>query len=805
MMREIKNGEPVFHKHSCSEEREGQVMTTEELHDFAVEVLMYEYAETGAKVTRYDKKNGNEADFCYVNSGKTRRFSGDYAENAVNILVVCRNKFTKDISDIDTSWLVEEYHRTGAFPRVTIAMGWCRSDNSKKGQPAICGGNFFFKYYSISVLPDEKNEKLEKKLSPVGLAVKYAESWKQLDASIVAPYLDKDFHYGSNWVFDELPCRKEYMDYFEGKLAAIRRTGALPKIAIVRNHQNEKVAVLIVQDDDISSLELETKDGRITSAFMNEYDETYKVFDPEDELYMTHGNHLDSIMPAEELMTERLRDIVHEAKPWRYVNTQVTTDDMYEKKTGVSSLMYGESDIRMLTTIAVSKKTHQNLFMSIYPFGKGVPVEVHIDKVIEWDNQIEATVLCSVDEFAFAFFPVDYYCNKNLYKVGETISVDLAALGINVQEAERGFQFEGQQAIDWLAKTGRDPDYDENGNVIPVKFNTENMIAFLNSNSKCPDEAEFQSPADEIEATSFLDIDFFKTNIIIYRLNKDEGEVPITIPLYFRKDFFPEVKKADPICGWLWITGSVTGEHEENYERKQTLGDIAADFEEFMDGCNFESFDNLMFVLRELPLIKIRDGYEFDAFENGDVYGWHMQPYCCKAGADVHYVPEEHGDYTDSLRIDGRIDYESASKVPAALTYMEVPFTEEGIMQAWLLDNLTDFMPKGWHANYGAKTFIFDESRVDELFPNTDNGSTLTTSLNYDRMKVKDKVMALDRASLLPSVTIDGDTAVMEYAYWNNWSGMNKVRVPVTKVGNTVVFGEPEKEILVEYHCGIRF
>ena len=651
MMHKILNGEPVFHKHSCSKEREGQVMTTEELHDFTVEVLMSEYAETGANVIRYDKKNGNEADFCYVNTGKKAQFRGSGAEKAVNILVVCRNKFTKNISDIDISWLVEEYHRTGAIPRVTMAMGWCISDSSEKGQPAICGGEFCFKYYSVSVLPDEKNEELEKVLSPVELAVKYAEAWKRLDASIVAPYLDRDFHYGSKWVFDEMPCRKEYLDYFEGKLAAIKRTGSPLKIAIGRNHQDGKVAVLLVQNDELLALKLETEDGRIISAFMNEYDRKYKEFDPEDELYMGHGDHLDCIMPAQKLMTEHIQGMVNKAKAWRCVDTQVTTDDMYEKKTSVFSLMYGESDIRMLMTVAVSKKTRQNLFMSTYPFGKGVPVEVHIDKVIEWDNQIEATVLCSVGEFHFAFFPVDYYCNKNLYKVGETISVDLAALGMNVQEAQRGFQFEGQQAIDWLAKIGKKPDYDENGNVNPVKFNMENLVAFLNVNSKCPDEAEFQSPADEIETTSFLDVDFFKTNVIICRRNTDEGELTVTIPLYFRQDFFPEVKKADPIRGWLWITGSVTGEHGENFERKRTLGDMAADFEDFMDRCSFKSFDNLMFVMDELPLLKIRDGYELDAFQNGDDYGWHLQTYCCKAGADVHYVPVEHGDYTDSLRI----------------------------------------------------------------------------------------------------------------------------------------------------------
>lgn len=803
-MRKIKNGEPVFHKHNCSKEREGQVMTAEELHDFTVEVLMSEYADTGAKVFKYENKNGNEADFCFVGTGVKDQFRGDIANKVVNVLVVYSDEFTKDIPDIDTSWLLDEYFRTGAIPRVTFAMGWCISGNSENGQPAVCGGEFCFKYYSVSLLPYQKNEELEEELSPVELAVKYAETWKQLDASIVAPYLDKNFHYGSYFVFDEMPCRKEYLDYFEGKLAAIKQKDRQLKVAIGRNHQEGKVAVLIVDDGSLSVLEMETEGGRIMSARMHKDGSKYKVFDPEDELFMTHGDHLDCIMPVQKLMTEQIQEIESQSKPWRCVDTQVTTDDMYEKKTEVFSLMFGERDLHMLTTIAVSKKTHQNLFMSIYPFGKGVPVDVHIDKVIEWDNQIEATVFCSVGEFIFAFFPIDYYCNKALYKVGETISVDLAALGMNVEEAPRGFQFEGQQAIDWLAKVGRKPDYDEDGNVEPVRFNTENLVAFFNLNTKCPDEAEFQSPTDEIETTSILDVDFFKTNVIICRRNTDDGKLVVTIPMYFRQAFFQNIKKGDPIRGWLWITGSVTGEHEENFERKPTLGGMAADFEKFMYGCNFESFDNLMSVLDKLPLLKIRDGYELDAFQNGDA-DWCLQAYCCKAGADVLYVPELHGDYVDSLRIHGSIDWISANKVPAALSYMDVPFTVEGIMQAWLLDNLTDFMPKGWHANYSAKYFIFDESRVGNLFQMAGNDGALTKSLKRDRMVVKDKVMDLDIASLLPTVSVDGDTAVMEYAYWNDWSGMNKVKMPVKKVGNSVEFGEPEIDVLVRHCCGICF
>ena len=102
-----------------------------------------------------------------------------------------------------------------------------------------------------------------------------------------------------------------------------------------------------------------------------------------------------------------------------------------------------------------------------------------IDKVMEWDDQVEATICCSVGEIKFAFFAVDYYCNKRKYVVGQSMTIDLAALAMRVQEASHSFSFEGQQAIDWLAKSGRTPDYDENGNVLPVTFNLEKLVAFF--------------------------------------------------------------------------------------------------------------------------------------------------------------------------------------------------------------------------------------------------------------------------------------------------------------------------------------
>lgn len=631
--------------------------------------------------------------------------SGD---KKVNVLVIYKDKIDGDISDIDTSWLVEDYRRNGAIPRVTFASAWCIADGTgENGKPAICGGEFCFKYYSVSALPDEENTELEKELSPVELAVKYAEAWRKFDASIIEPYLDKDFHYASDWVFDEMPCRAEYMDYFKPKLDTLSRSTNKYEVFIGRNHQTEQVC-LIIKQRELSALVLGTRNGRITSARMMEYDIKFKLFNPDDELYMNHGDHLDAIMLANLLMKNHLQDIMKDSCVWKKACTQVTTEDMYEEKTNVVSLVYGEDSIRLLTTIAHDKGNNTNMFMSIYPICEGIPVEVYINKVLEWDNQVEATIYCSVGEIEFAFFAIDYYCNKRKYMAGKTMTIDLAALAMKAREAQRGFSFEGQQAIDWLAKIGKTPMYDDKGNVEPVRFSMENLVSYQNTDSKCPDEAEFQSPVGKIEKASILGIDFFKTMITIGRRDTDAGELEVSVPLYFRQDFFPTVKEGDPVSGWLWLTGSSAGQHEQGNEDDidevdYHLGKMAADFDDFMYESDFETFDNLMFVLDELPLLKIRDGYELDAFQKGGCLGSRFQAYCCKAGSVVQYIPSTCSKYDDSMYIQGTISFDEADSVPDYMPYFNVPFTKEGIMQAWLLRNLTDFMPLGWHAGYGRR------------------------------------------------------------------------------------------------------
>ena len=800
MMRRLKNGEPVFHTHQCAEERRGKVMMAKELHNFAVQVLMNEYAETNVEVIAYDKQYEAEPDFFFINNGKRPNFSvGISGVRKVNVLVVCREDENADISDIDTSWLVDDYRRHGIIPRITFAYAYCLSaEEGNNGKPAICGADFCFKYYSVSVIPGEENAELNVKLSAAELATKYAEAWNNLDASIVEPYLDKDFHYAFDRVFDELPCRAEYIDYFKAKLKFFGSLNYKLETFVGRNHQTKQVC-LIVNTKNLSALVLDTKNGRIVSARLQDYDRKFKPFDPEDELYMTHGDHIDAIMPTQLLMQDYLDDIVSDAVVWKRTHTQITTENMYEDRTEVVSLMFGDKDIRLLTLIAYDRWEGNNMFVSMYPICKGASVEVLVNKVIEWDNQVEATVYCSVGNFSFAFFAVDYYCNKRKYKVGSTLTMSIAALAMNAKEAQRGFAFEGQQAIDWLAKLGQTPTYDENGNVEPIKFSMEHLVSFIHPDTKCPDEAEFQSPVSQIEPTSILGIDFFKTMITINREDTENNSSEVVVPLYFRQDFFPTIKHDDPISGWIWLTGSIVGQHEQDECKAASsnmLGKMAADFEQYMDGFDFKNFSNIMFVLKKLQLLKIREGYELDAFWEGSSIGSVLRPYCCKKASNIRYIPSECSKYDDSMYIEGMIDYAAAKSVPNYMPYFDVPFTPEGIMQAWLLNNLEDFMPRNWHACYGSKTYVFDTSILEDMF------SSWHTS---ERMKVKDKVLALDLEALLPKISINENHATLEYAYWNDWTGLAKVKIEVDKEGDGVKFSEPISDVLVAFKSEIRF
>ena len=270
-------------------------------------------------------------------------------------------------------------------------------------------------------------------------------------------------------------------------------------------------------------------------------------------MYQTHGDHIEAVMDAELFIKDCLLRILSESKLVGKTPAEVKLEAPESYQTDVFSLLYGDEDLGFTALIATDKTQVNNQFVSAYPVCYGIKMRVRIETVWVWNNLMEATIRCSVHDFHFSFFATDYCLHKDEYVPGKEIDVRLGAWGLRVEEAEHGFSFEGQHALDWLAKTGEKPQYDEYGNVVPIHFSTEDMVAFFPTNKKCPDEPEFQSPAGTMSERTLLGVDFWETDVFIHR-----DHFVVKLPLLFRKDMIPNARAGMPLRGFMWIVGKIT-------------------------------------------------------------------------------------------------------------------------------------------------------------------------------------------------------------------------------------------------------
>lgn len=274
------------------------------------------------------------------------------------------------------------------------------------------------------------------------------------------------------------------------------------------------------------------------------------------ELYENHGDHIEALMPTQEFI-KLLPDFMKESQLATKVKTIVSLEGYENQESEAFILNYGNRDRTIAILVAYNPAENTNEFVSAYPvFFDGRTYNVTIEKVVEWSNHLEATVYATIGDFGFAFFPTDYIEKKDTYMPGNMVSVKLSALAMRAEEAEKGFEFTGEKALSFLAKIGQSPKYDESGNIEPVKFSTANMVAYLASDDKCPDEAQFQSPVTKVNSFRFLGVGFWECDIVVHRDDESEGD--IVVPLYFRRDFVSHLHDEDPIRGWLWMMGEIS-------------------------------------------------------------------------------------------------------------------------------------------------------------------------------------------------------------------------------------------------------
>ncbi|MDR1984487.1 MAG: hypothetical protein LBQ28_06670 [Prevotellaceae bacterium] len=276
-----------------------------------------------------------------------------------------------------------------------------------------------------------------------------------------------------------------------------------------------------------------------------------------------HGNHWECITNIDDLVKNQLLNLVQNGKleDKEEVNA-IFFDDGVQSTEPLFSIA-AEGNFSALALIVTSRDKTSNQFVSGFPFVRdGAKLELTITEIKEWDNKYEAVLVAeTADDHTISFFDTKYYKNKDKYKIGGTYTFAVAALGYNVEFLkEKSFSFEGQKAVDWLAKIGKKPTYDSNGNVEPIVFDLSNLVTYL-PRTEYPDDAEFQSPINAVETIKAFDNDFYKINITIFR------DPDVCIDLYAKTSFFdykPDVN--EPLRGVIWVQGYLS----ENTTKQQS-------------------------------------------------------------------------------------------------------------------------------------------------------------------------------------------------------------------------------------------
>ncbi len=121
---------------------------------------------------------------------------------------------------------------------------------------------------------DEQDDVLTKtgEKNEAQLLIEYAKAWNNLDISYLKDILSDDFEYTSQWVFDTIHGKENYIDYLEGKFKTIKETNAYPQAEIgyykyaygVKN----KPCIVIEQNENKMSILVEISNGKITKANM---------------------------------------------------------------------------------------------------------------------------------------------------------------------------------------------------------------------------------------------------------------------------------------------------------------------------------------------------------------------------------------------------------------------------------------------------------------------------------------------------------------------------------------------------------
>lgn len=235
-------------KHSIAGEFNREEISEEELHQFAYEVLADLYSQNGCTISLAEISPDpfnkvfvvQEAGICYVVRTK---------------LPIQENIRSEDFS------IVREFAKKYNFsPRLITGIFY---DYYGLGIKAYKGSDYALRYDIDTLF--EVNETIPiANISEQDLLYAFYLTWKELDITFIEKHLYPKFKYSSDWVFDILPSKLEFINYLKGKFETIKNNYITPDVEIIEI--NNKLWLKFNQNNELAYLDVKISDGYITDA-----------------------------------------------------------------------------------------------------------------------------------------------------------------------------------------------------------------------------------------------------------------------------------------------------------------------------------------------------------------------------------------------------------------------------------------------------------------------------------------------------------------------------------------------------------
>lgn len=703
------NGKPYIYKHDCDEDDYGRPLSREEMQEFVTSCLIESFEMRGTLCVRHTPDFNSGADFSFKKHGRTICGVVAYYESEEEGSEIIKDIYGNKYRTLRPE-LYENFEEHGSWPVFYLPDVKCLDTDDNT---SISGGSYEIQFLPIHY-PYPLISSSAGKLSDFELYQGYANSWATGDSEFLRDHVKEIFRGNSDFSFDEIYSKADLIEHFEFLNADLLSKGVVTTAELIKSNDDDSRGILIRRNGkDLCYVTLLFSDHEISHSHTRRVPDEYEPWTVKHELYQTHGDHHAPFVQDSEL-GKFLGEMMKGSKVALKALTEVTLDGDRKQKALVYALRYTEEcdvdTISYLALIAYDAERNVNEFVSCYPLMDGTPILVEIMDVLEWDNRIEATVECRYrnngKSFDFHFFATDYFFNKSKYRIGEKIEVAIAASSGNAKIASKGFTFEGQQAIDFLSKLGKEPDYDEEGEVMPVNFSTEKLIAFLPNDDKCPDMAEFQSPV-EYDGSRY---EFYNAapNVAMITINAD---TELSIPLYFNEDCDPE--DGEGISGYLWLTGRLADPcgktHYAILSEGETLfgqnGPIAS-FISMVKDIKLRPWIDITMAVDLLDAVTIPESSNVFAVKvkSEDIY--HYIPICCDLGEMISASSE--------TLSNGYLSAKLAECLPSILETLEVECNKRSIIQAFVLFIADKILPHSGY--YTHSNLILSSADLEDHF-----------------------------------------------------------------------------------------